>query len=237
VLRALAGCDDLCVGVNSAGGADRCYWPGSCRFGVPWQSALGFTDGDLAFCDLLRDHFEVRRQLIAVIGRAPAGRWWSERGRLPTTPAGVEKCAVMVFLGVRAVNLLQLAVTLPSALGHTTRPVLFTAALMGFTAESVLIAVATMRAGEYRDRRWGWADTAVAVLVLLVQPAFTTADDVTGDWTAWGFACTLSTATGAAIVFVRRREVSLAVTILMVCNTGDRPIGRASRAGRGNSAG
>jgi len=143
-------------------------------------------------------------------------RWWSGRDGLPTTPAGVEKSAVMVFLGVRAVNLLQLAVTLPAVLGHTTRPLLFGAVLTGFTAESVLITVGTVRAGAYRDRRWGWADTAVAVLVLLAQPAFTSAEDTTGDWTAWGFACTRGSAMGAAIVFARRREVALAVGALVI---------------------
>lgn len=159
----------------------------------------------------------------AVISRVTipltARRWWSGNGVLPTTPAGVEKSAVMVFLGVRAVNLAQLLVVLPAALRHTTRPVLFTVVLTGFAVESALIALVTVRAGEYRDRRWGWADTAVAVLVLLAQPAFTTAQDTTGDWTAWGFACTLSTAMGAAVVFTRRRDVGLAVAALMICYT------------------
>ncbi|MEO3780900.1 ATP-binding protein [Micromonospora sp. B11E3] len=159
----------------------------------------------------------MRPRAIRAIRSTATGQRWLGRASLPTTPAGVEQSAVMVFLGVRFVNLLQLAVTLPSALGHTARPVLFTAVLTGFAAESVLIAVVTVRAGRYRDRRWGWADTAVAVLVLLAQPAFTTAEDITGDWTAWGFACTLSTAVGASIVFARRREVGFAVAILMIC--------------------
>jgi len=159
----------------------------------------------------------MRPWVIRAFRDTAVSRWWGGPGGLPTTPAGVERAAVMVFLGVRLVNLLQLAVTLPAAVGHAARPVLFTAVLAGFAAESVLIAVVTVRAGEYRDRRWGWADTAVAALVLLAQPAFTTAADVTGDWTAWGFACTLSTAVGAAIVFARRRAVALAVLVLMTC--------------------
>jgi signal transduction histidine kinase len=158
----------------------------------------------------------MRPVVIGSMTRKVADRWWPGRGGLPTTPAGVEKSAVMVFLGVRAVNLLQLAVTLPTVLGHTTRPALFTVVLAGFTAESVLIAVVSVRAAAYRDRRWGWADTTVAVLVLLAQPAFTTAEDTTGDWTAWGFACTLGTAIGSAVVFARRREVGLAVGVLVV---------------------
>ncbi|WP_194904117.1 hypothetical protein [Catenulispora rubra] len=133
---------------------------------------------------------------------------------MPTTPAGVEICALAFFLGVRAVALLQLAVALPTALRDTTSPTLFIALLTGYAAESAVLATATVRARCYRSRAWGWADAVVAVAVLLAQPAFITRADATGSWTAWGFALTLDSAAGAAIVFRRRREVVAAVAPL-----------------------
>jgi hypothetical protein len=64
------------------------------------------------------------------LARTIAG-WRSGRGSLPSTSAGVEICALTVFLGVRLVNLGQLTVSLPTALRHTTSPVLFAAVLAG----------------------------------------------------------------------------------------------------------
>jgi signal transduction histidine kinase len=122
-----------------------------------------------------------------------------------------------VFLGVRAVGLAQLAVALPTALRHATSVPLFLAVLAAYLAESALLATVTVRARRYRDARLGWLDTAVATLVLLLQPAFTARADSTGSWTAWGFALTLGSAAGAAIVFVRRRETVLAVGVLAGC--------------------
>ncbi|TYB47937.1 sensor histidine kinase [Actinomadura chibensis] len=136
---------------------------------------------------------------------------------LPTTPAGVELCAVAVFAGVRVVNLAQFAVASPVALREATAPVLLLAVLGGYLAESAAIGAVVVRARAYRDRRWGWADTVTAGAVLLAQPLFTAAPDRTGSWTAWGFACTLSTAVGAAVVFTRRRHVAAAVAVLAGC--------------------
>jgi signal transduction histidine kinase len=139
------------------------------------------------------------------------------RPALPTTPAGVELCAVAVFVGVRAVNLAQFAVASPVALRQSTSPPVLLAVLGGYLAESVLVGAVVVRARAYRDRRWGWADTAAAGAVLLAQPLFTAASDRTGSWTAWGFACTLSTAVGAAVVFARRRHIAVAVAVLAGC--------------------
>lgn len=136
---------------------------------------------------------------------------------LPTTPAGVEVCALAVFLGVRAVNLLQLAVALPTALRHTTSAAVFVAVLAGYTAESAALAAVTMRARRYASQAWGCVDTAVAAAVLLLQPAFVARADATGSWTAWGFALTLGSAAGAAIVFRRRGQIALAVALLSGC--------------------
>jgi hypothetical protein len=141
--------------------------------------------------------------------------WRSGRGSLPATPAGVEICAVAVFLGVRMINVGQLAVFLPTALRNTTSPWLFTAVLACYVAESGILGVAVVRAGAYRDQRWGLVDTCTAALVLLTQPAFIAPGDITGSWTAWGYACTLGTACGAGIVFRRRRATALAVAALI----------------------
>ena len=147
------------------------------------------------------------------LARTLAG-WRSGRGSLPSTSAGVEICALTVFLGVRAVNLGQLAVSLPDAMRHTTSPGLFLGVLACYLLESVLLGVAVVRAGAYRDPRLGVLDVGTAVLVLLLQPAFVPPGDIVGSWTAWGFACTLGSAYGAAVVFRRRRATALAVLAL-----------------------
>lgn len=156
---------------------------------------------------------EVGRESLPGLGRLVSG-WRSGRGSLPATSAGVEICALAVFLGVRVVNLAQLGISLPAALRHTTSPVLFCTVLAGYLVESVLLAVVTVRARAYRDPRLGCADIATAVAVLLVQPWFIAPQDTTGSWTAWGFACTLGSACGAAIVFDRRRATAYAVLAL-----------------------
>ncbi|MFC0042037.1 ATP-binding protein [Actinomadura rayongensis] len=153
-------------------------------------------------------------------GRAALRRWRDGQGALPTTPAGVEWCAVAVVVGVRAVNLAQLAVAFPQAQAHATRPGVFAAVLGGYLAESAVVAVLVLRAGSYRNRPLAWADTGAACLVLLAQPAFSSAADRTGSWTAFGFACTLSTAVGAAVAFGRRRETALVVVLLAGCYLG-----------------
>lgn len=140
--------------------------------------------------------------------------WRSGHGSLPATPAGVETCALAVFLGIRVIVLVQLALSLPTALRDTTSSGLFIAVLAGYVAESVALGIVLVWAGEYRDRRLGWVDTATAVLVLLAQPSYIAPRDITGNWTAWGFACTLGTAVGAGIVFTRRRDTALAVVAL-----------------------
>lgn len=147
------------------------------------------------------------------LARTLAG-WRSGRGSLPSTSAGVEICALTVFLGVRAVNLGQLAVSLPDAMRRTTSPGLFLGVLACYLLESVLLGVAVVRAGAYRDPRLGVLDVGTAVLVLLLQPAFVPPGDIVGSWTAWGFACTLGSAYGAAVVFRRRRATALAVLAL-----------------------
>jgi hypothetical protein len=146
----------------------------------------------------------------------PVWSWVLGRGGLPTTPEGVEAGALTVFLGIRFVNLVQLSMVLPVSLRHTTRPAVFVAVLAGFVAETVVLTVVLIRAGRYADRRWGRADALTSMLALLLQPTFTGPRDITGDWTAWAFACTLSTVVGAAIVFPRRREFNFVVALLAV---------------------
>ncbi len=80
-----------------------------------------------------------------------------------------------------------------------------------------MLAVVTVRAQRYASPVWGCADTAVASAVLLSQPAFVARADATGSWTAWGFALTLGSAAGAAIVFRRGVHVALAVALLSGC--------------------
>jgi signal transduction histidine kinase len=153
------------------------------------------------------------------------GRVWWRGGRLPPTPAGVERAALAGFVGVRAVNLVQLAVALPVVAGRATRPLLFDAVLVAFLAWSGVVCGAAIRNGAYRGRGWAWADTAVSAGVLLTQPLFTAPADRTGSWAAWGFACTLGTAVGAAIAFARRWEIAAVVTVLSGAYAGSGLVG------------
>lgn len=124
------------------------------------------------------------------------------------------------FLGIRLVDLTQLAVALPVSLHHSTHPSVFVVVLAGFVAESVLLSIVLVRSGRYTDTRWGLLDATVGVSALLLQPVFTGPGDATGDWTAWAFACTLSTAVEAGIVFARRRVFALVVASLALTYLG-----------------
>lgn len=119
-----------------------------------------------------------------------------------------------VFVGVRAVNLAQLGVALPAAWQGATAPALFAAVLGAYVIQSLVLGAAVLRHGVYRDTAWGWSDVGFAAAVLAVQPLFTAPEDLVGTWTAWGFACTQSTAVGAAVVFRRRRETAVAIAVL-----------------------
>lgn len=175
--------------------ADATWWSSTVRRRGGWPDGPGPDDG----------HGWLRRTVAG---------WRSGRGSLPATPAGVEICALSVFLGVRVINVSQLLLSLPTALRYTTSTRLFVAVLSCYLAESGILAAAAVRARGYRDERWGRADIVTAVSVLLLQPAFINARDVTGSWTAWGFACTLGSACGAGIVFTRRRNTVLAVAAI-----------------------
>jgi signal transduction histidine kinase len=135
--------------------------------------------------------------------------------RVPTTAAGVELAMVVVFLGVRVLNLVQLGVDAVWGLPQSTRPWLDAACMAAFALTSTVIAVTALRRGAYRDWRLVGLDVGVACTILLLQPGFTHLDDRINSWTGWAFPVAIAAATGAGIAL--RRVFGLAVVVLAVC--------------------
>lgn len=123
---------------------------------------------------------------------------------LPTTAAGAEVGLAIAFLGLRAVDLVQAAVTLPNGgLARSPRPglyLLFTAVLL---VESVLVGRRVVRRGRYDEPWLGLVDVAVGVLLLLATISFTRVGDRFTNWADWGYPVSLSMALGAGIAFRR----------------------------------
>lgn len=133
---------------------------------------------------------------------------------LPTTLAGAEICALIAFVGLRGVDLLQLAVATPGGLAHATRPGLDGALLIIFAVESVIIIVLVVRARRYYSTVLATVDTALALTILAAEPLFTHTSDRVGTWTAWGFAVSVGTALGVGIGFPRAWQTWVAATAL-----------------------
>ena len=141
-------------------------------------------------------------------------RRWTPQ--LPTTLAGAELCGLIAFVGLRLVDLVQLAVAAPGGLDGASRPTLDAATMILFVAESVGIVFVVVRARRYRSLRLAILDTVVALVVLAAQPLFTAPTDRVGTWTAWGFAVTVGTALGIGIGFPRAWQTWAAATALAV---------------------
>jgi two-component sensor histidine kinase len=151
--------------------------------------------------------------------RMPA-RWadaLAPRRRLATTGAGVEMALVIAFLSLRAVNVLQVSVSLPSGLTHTAHPARELALLVVFYAETAALVVAGLRRGRLDRPRDAVLDTVTGCVLLLGQLLTTVVGDRLNTWHAWGYAVTLSCALLAGFALPRRRDTAFAAAALIGC--------------------
>lgn len=146
--------------------------------------------------------------------RVLLGSWWEGSGTLPTSAAGAEVCLLLAFLGLRATDLVQLAVAMPVGLARSTNPVLDAATALVYLVESLLITVVILRERKYHSTMWAAIDTATGLLILGVQPFIATSTDLIGTWTAWGFGVSLGMALGAGLGFPKRGHTVTAAALL-----------------------
>jgi signal transduction histidine kinase len=147
-----------------------------------------------------------------------AGVWdaLSPNRRLATTSAGAEMALVAGFLGLRTVNVLQLAASQPTGLAESPHPVLDALMVAAFLAETLGLAIVTLRRSSIRLPRLIWADVALGCLLLLGQTLISDSDHMV-SWNAWGYAVTLSCALAAGIGLRRPAETALGAGALMAC--------------------
>lgn len=144
-------------------------------------------------------------------------RWWRGQGALPTTVAGVEVALVAIFLLVRLTDLVQLAIATPQGLHRSTRPGVDTAAMVLYVLESMVIAVALIRARRFLRTLWATVELLTAAAIILAQPLFTTDADRVGTWVAWGYAIGVGTSVAVGIGYPRRWQSAVGVTVLICC--------------------
>jgi signal transduction histidine kinase len=137
--------------------------------------------------------------------------------RVPTTAAGVELAMLIAFLGVRALNLLQIGVAAAWGLPHSPRPWLDAACMLGWTAVSVFVATRTLRRGGHSDRALVVLDVAAAAAISLLQADFANVDDRINSWGGWAFPVAISAAFGAGLALRRIAAVAAVVVVLSGC--------------------
>src|SRR5665647_2442182 len=149
---------------------------------------------------------------------AAAGMWdaLSLNRRLATTSAGVEMAIVAAFLGLRAVNVVQLAASLPTGLTQSPNPDLDALMVTAFVLETVVLAVVALRGSSLRLPRLIWADVSLGCVLLLGQKLIS-GPDLMLTWDAWGYDITLSCAMAAGFALRRRAETVVAAGALMGC--------------------
>jgi signal transduction histidine kinase len=149
---------------------------------------------------------------------AAAGVWdaLSLNRRLATTSAGAEMAVVAAFLGLRAVNVVQVAASLPTGLAQSPNPGLDTLMVTAFMVETAVLAVVALRRASLRLSRFIWADVSLGCVLLLGQKLISS-PDLMLTWDAWGYAVTLSCAMAAGFGLRRRAETVVAAGALTVC--------------------
>jgi hypothetical protein len=149
---------------------------------------------------------------------AAAGMWdaISLNRRLATSSAGVEMAIVAAFLGLRVVNLVQLAASLPAGITQSPNPGLDALMVTAFFVETVVLAVVARRRASLLLRRLVWADVALGCVLLLGQKLIS-GPDLMMSWNAWGYAVTLSCAIAAGFGLQRRLETVVAAGALTAC--------------------
>ena len=120
------------------------------------------------------------------------------------------------FLGLRAVNVVQLAASLPTGLAQSPNPGLDALMVTAFMLETVVLAVVALRGSSLRLPRLIWADVSLGCVLLLGQKLIS-GPDLMLTWDAWGYAITLSCAMAAGFALRRRAETVVAAGALMGC--------------------
>lgn len=149
------------------------------------------------------------------IPRPVTPAWWRAGSLLPTTLAGVEIGLLTIFLVLRSTDLVQLAVSVPGGLRSSTAPVLDGGLMVAYLAESVAIAVVSIRRRRFLSTPWTTVDLAVATVVMAAQPWFTAEVTRIGTWVAWGYPIGVGAALAAGVGFPKRWQTLTAVTVLV----------------------
>jgi hypothetical protein len=151
-------------------------------------------------------------------GRATTGMWdaLSLNRRFATSSADAEMAILATFLGLRAVTLLQIAVSLPTGLTQSLNPGLDALMVAAFVLETAGFALLALRSPSLRLPRLVWADVTLGCLFLLGQKLISS-PDLMWTWNAWGYAATLSCAMAAGFGLRRRTHIVLAAAALTLC--------------------
>lgn len=136
--------------------------------------------------------------------------------QLATSSAGAEMAILAGFLGLRVVNILQIAVSLPTGLTQSLNPGLDALMVAVFLGETAGFAFLALRSSSLRSPRLVWADVMLGCVLLLGQRLIT-GPDLMWTWNAWGYVVTLSCAMAAGVGLRRRTHTVLAAGALMIC--------------------
>lgn len=136
--------------------------------------------------------------------------------RLATTSAGAEMAIVVAFLGLRAVNVVQLVASLPTGLAQSPHRWLDVLMVCAFLTETAALAVVGLRRSSLRWPRLVWADVTLGCVLLLGQPLISSPNLIL-SWDAWGYAVTLSCAMAAGFALRTRAQTVVAGAALMGC--------------------
>ncbi|BEP13124.1 ATP-binding protein [Acidothermaceae bacterium B102] len=148
---------------------------------------------------------------------APQPPMTTTRSRVPTTAAGCEIAIVLVFLGVRLLNVVQLVIAAIWGLPLSTRPWLDATCMAVFALTSLYIGVVVVRRGQYRDWRLVVMDGSVACAIALLQADFTRPADRINSWGGWAFPVAITAASGAGIALRKVSTTTLATAAISAC--------------------
>ena len=123
---------------------------------------------------------------------------------------------LVAFLGLRAVNVVQLAASLPTGLAQSPHRGLDVLMVGAFLTETAVLAVVGLRRSSLRWPRLIWADVGLGCVLLLGQKLISIPSLIL-SWDAWGYAVTLSCAMAAGFALRTRAQTAVAGAALMSC--------------------
>lgn len=123
---------------------------------------------------------------------------------------------VAAFLGLRAVNVVQLAASLPAGLAQSPNPGLDALMVTAFVVETVVLASLALRHASLMLHCLIWADVGLGCVLLLGQKLIS-GPNLMMSWNAWGYAVTLSCAIVAGFGLRSRAETVVAAGALTAC--------------------